>query len=543
MLLRALILLATLCFGIVHAEPHTPAVSFPNRTAIFVSDLHMGVGRDPENTARWHNTEDFRWHKEFEDFLSWAATAGENRADLVLLGDVLELWQDLSPSTCKHTNLGQDYGCSADEALKRARRVTEQHAPVFRALGAFADQGDNRVTIVAGNHDAALAFPSVRNLVVSATRSKHGRISVETRGYWRSPDGKIVAEHGQQMGNDPNRFIGWPDAPFIERDGTLFLRQPWGENFVQSVFNGFEERYPTIDNLSSESAGLSFAVRHMGVAATLSKAGQFARFLVFQQSWGQLKQFLGESSSVPKWTLSEVRTGLTSSEARWRFLVDSVGEDMGMSAYIYEHASSLEQSPEFDDDELTELCNIRWGRKQADPDASVTLCAHSGDLGMLTEEARKKLGITSAARIMEEHLTEIRQRIASMDGDGGSFAYYVYGHTHKEHGLCSPFGSSKPWRPQAINDGAWQRTASAPVFCAIARARNLADSEAMAVIAPEDLPPCYPFVMAVAGSEPKLRYWVQSPGGKGHVRLTCTELPPIPAQCEAVVPDPCPSAD
>jgi hypothetical protein len=47
-----------------------------------------------------------------------------------------------------------------------------------------------------------------------------------TRGFWMSPDGRIVAEHGHQVGNDVNRYDRWP---VITRDqrGTTYLERPW----------------------------------------------------------------------------------------------------------------------------------------------------------------------------------------------------------------------------------------------------------------------------------------------------------------------------
>ena len=104
----------------------TELASAGNRIMIFVSDLHMGVGIEPGVGTRidpskperwdnvknfkWHNTEDFRWHKEFKDFLTQINKDGESNVDLVLVGDILELWQSLDKKTCDYDKIDKIRG-------------------------------------------------------------------------------------------------------------------------------------------------------------------------------------------------------------------------------------------------------------------------------------------------------------------------------------------------------------------------------------------------------------------------------------------------
>src|SRR5262245_55955685 len=62
---------------------------------VFVSDLHLGVGRVQTTTTLkgWHQFEDFRWHEAFKQFLAYIDKQGGSNTTLVMIGDVFELWQ------------------------------------------------------------------------------------------------------------------------------------------------------------------------------------------------------------------------------------------------------------------------------------------------------------------------------------------------------------------------------------------------------------------------------------------------------------------
>lgn len=524
------------------AEDALPPSPLPpdrdGRTIIFVSDLHMGVGRDPKNPMIWHATEDFRWHREFADFLDAIHAEGAGKVDLVFLGDFLELWQTPAGSDeCQHDDLGEDWGCTEEEAERRAKRVVAQHAAVFEKLGSFAT-GQNYVTIVPGNHDVAFAFPGVRDLVLSKIGAANDRVRIATEGYWMSADGKLFAEHGQQVGSDPNKFDGWPLKPFHERDGKRYLKQPWGEGFVQQIFNAEESNFPVIDNLASESLGIKYAARDLGVVGTLDQISKFATFILFQQSWAQAIQFLGPGQAVPPdWELD--RIDLATSAARWRFVAASLGPGDPIGAQIEANADKMPESPTFTRVELKSACDSRWLRWKTDPALNVTLCPYTGELGGAAESLREKVFPGAKAERFRDRLNEVRTSLPETKRPTRSFELYVYGHTHKEHGLCTPFPSSDPWKPQVINDGAWQRTASEEVYCALIDGKD--PKTALRSLQPESLPACYPFVAVLPSNDVMLRYWVQPTGKQGFIRTDCTDLPEIPKKCKKEFEEACPA--
>ena len=185
------------------------------RQLVVISDLHMGSGSirggavDCENPGeRWKNTEDFRWCSEFRQFLKEIDAIGKKNdlpTDIVIAGDFLELWQSDKIECGRKGN--RNLSCSEAQALERVERVVEAHRETLRAIGWFADQGDNRVIVVPGNHDAALVFDEVKDRVVAEVPTLvPGKFLIATEGYWQSADGRIFVEHGHQMKADPSRY-------------------------------------------------------------------------------------------------------------------------------------------------------------------------------------------------------------------------------------------------------------------------------------------------------------------------------------------------
>lgn len=500
------------------------------RTAIFISDLHLGVGRDPAGTSaspRWRSFEDFRWHAELRDFLTRVDEIGEHRVDLVILGDFLELWQSLSKTDCHHEKLSKDLGCTEAEAITRTARIIDQHGPVFDHLRWFAEQGQNRITIVPGNHDAALMFSGVRKLVLDRIQAPPDSVRVAVEGYWWSQDGKLIAEHGHQIGADVNRFDGWPDHPFIEKAGTKYLQQPWGEQMVQEVFNEYEATYPILDNLSEELRGIRLAWKLTDLSGKLAVSANLTRFMLFQMSWAQLQQGLGGSHGE-EFDVPAIREQYK--EKPERFILDSLSPADPLRAALEAELHQGRAIPllgDLADDEILSLCAQRQLHNATlPPEARLSECPKSTGLGAGAGAAREKLVRGAKDRTFREYLTALRDGLPVGGRPTRSFTHYVFAHTHREEGEHSPFRSIDPWRPAVWNDGAWQRRVDPEQLCTLARKRNQTEEAALAALIPEDLPACYSFVRArwpQEKAEPKLGllFWVQETGQPGSIQASC----------------------
>jgi UDP-2,3-diacylglucosamine pyrophosphatase LpxH len=134
----------------------------------------MGEGRS--SSSAWHPREDFRWSPEFARFLQAVDADGRGAVDLILNGDTFDLLES-SDGQCRAAAVG----CTELEMLGRLNRVLAAHDADIKALGRFAASGSNRVTLVPGDHDAALLVAAVGRRAIEAFAAP-GRVEVASTG-------------------------------------------------------------------------------------------------------------------------------------------------------------------------------------------------------------------------------------------------------------------------------------------------------------------------------------------------------------------------
>jgi UDP-2,3-diacylglucosamine pyrophosphatase LpxH len=469
------------------------------RHTVFVSDLHFGVGKGPDGA--WDPTEDFRWPKALEGFLNKISEDGQQRTDLVVVGDFLELWQPPAAIGC--TGVGADLGCSIEEMAALVGKIASEHAAHFAMLRSFAERGENRLHIIVGNHDSTLRYKAVWQAVGAALDAGSGRIALLTEGIWVSGDGRIVAEHGNQIGQDVNKYETWPN---ISRnvDGKHYIVRPWGELFVQRLFNSQEKTYPIIDNLSPETAGARYRAADRGLWGSAADVARMLSFNLLETSLRQKSVMLGKPPP---------------GKVDWDI---DVGRKMGAMLFLYSLAKDdpLRQQLEKNDAEAqavrSELAQLANDRARL-PDAEVQqLCdmiaanekehiCWNMQLGSLAEHF-----LSSKAKVMARHLADRQATYKSM-------RVFIYGHTHQ---------FEEPWRVNLdsgptitiANTGAFQRLVDEAGF--LKRLNGRTPQEALRTMTPEELPPCYTAVIVPAGAAgdipvPKTRAWHMPEDGTG----------------------------
>jgi UDP-2,3-diacylglucosamine pyrophosphatase LpxH len=468
----------------------TPA---EERLLVVISDLHMGLGRDVD--GKWNPTEDFRWTGALRGFLEHISREGRDRIDLVIAGDLLELWQAHADVKCPGD--GADAGCTISEMKEIVRRVIEAHKEDFRQLAAFSLRGGNRLHIIPGNHDCALLIPGIWEPVAGALGSKSGRIGFSQDGIWESSDGKIIIEHGHQIGRDVNRYKEWP-AVTMRRDGQEYFIRPWGELFVQKLFNAEEREYPIIDNLIPETAGARYRMEDRGL---WKSAGDIARFVVFNLFQTSLAQKAGALGNEGGGQVAD------------RICTKEQAETMGYKLFTeaLPPGDPFRRQVEGDSPEAGKL------RKALDEQARslseeeiAQICTHlafrKATLGGIVEKVPM---VRSLA--MQHH---VEGRLTTH----GNMAVFVYGHTHQLE-IPWPLRINMERTVTVLNSGAFQRLVDEPGF--LERSKKFATAqEGLRTIELDDLAPCYSFVQVrYKGEVPsaETRLWHMPENGSGSV--------------------------
>jgi len=231
------------------------------RRKVIVSDLHLGPGTGDE---RYAGIEDFYAGPAWADFL--VAQGARGPTDLIIDGDFIDFWQISSargdlPHRDDPAQAPGGPVLAADQAasLGALAPVLAAHADVFHALGAFLGGGDHRVIILAGNHDADLAWPRVQLAIARAIDPADPARLIFVAGDAYEHGGVHVA-HGHAY-DAANKFATGA-APFGRgADGRCRLQSNWGEIFVDRFYTETERQVPFIDNLYPVSAAVLWAMR------------------------------------------------------------------------------------------------------------------------------------------------------------------------------------------------------------------------------------------------------------------------------------------
>jgi UDP-2,3-diacylglucosamine pyrophosphatase LpxH len=503
------------------------AQAAPGRTIVVIGDLHMGAGRD-ENGA-WRAREDFRWAKELGEFLTAIDRAGRSAVDLVLNGDTFDL---LSADLPDCPSADTAVGCAEPEALKRLEVVLTAHAAEIGALGGFSHRGTNRVVFVPGDHDAALLFPAVQRRLIAALNGAAGRVDVATAGHWTSKDGRVVAEHGHQIGPNGHGFSKWP-APVVRRGGRDHLEKPPAEVLVGPLYGRLEVSYSSVDNFATVGTGLKYALGAEN--AELGDLGApMLRYLLLTMSWQQFRMELDDGEvKPPVWDLAAVRGQGAA------FFVSALPDDdpfkqIATRALADGRLTSLQP---LTDGELAALCNyraaVRRARRRFEP-----FLSQLDPRGPVVAECPRMPESRGAVfdyfwQSRDDLFLKYIETLAGQPRPAAPpIAVLVHGHTHLPDraqttanmisgGLLKiPLEGFSPVRgaltPIAINGGAWQRTITPVQFERLALQRKITPKELLATLQPEDLLPCFSFVRLepyTTTPSPAVRFWRQGPSG------------------------------
>jgi hypothetical protein len=308
-----------------------------------------------------------------------------------------------------------------------------------------------------------------------------------------SSDQRIVAEHGHQIGLDVNKYATWPD---IARhvDGKDLILRPWGELFVQRLFNTQVNTYPIIDNLSPETAGARYRAADRGFWGT---AEDVAKLLAFNLLETSLKQKVASLGKPQK------------GEVTWDV---GIARAMGASLFLFALSSNDPLRREIeaggpDAEKIRQQLDVLAKDERALPNEEVQqicdLIAQNHPEHICWNTSLGALGqnlLVSKNKVIAKHLKTRQATYAAM-------RVFVYGHTHQ---------FEQPWPvdlPGSVlvtvgNTGAFQRLISEKGF--LRRAGMKQPEVVLREIKLDELPACYTAVLidpVKVGAIPVAKVW------------------------------------
>jgi UDP-2,3-diacylglucosamine pyrophosphatase LpxH len=225
------------------------------KAKVIVSDLHIGAGFAPDNPL-----EDFITDVEFAEFLSRIVTESDAKkmdVELIVNGDMFEFLQvpaedDFDPRAIYPPEL---YHASSEGAsVEKMVLIVRGHLTFFAALRNFINVGDPRrsITIVKGNHDVALYWSGVQDVVrrvIDATGDRQELLIFEAQRVSREG---VYVEHGNQYVEKVNRFDDFEEPLDPKHPGEL--ETPAGSIFVMDFVTSVEREKWWVDSVKPITA-------------------------------------------------------------------------------------------------------------------------------------------------------------------------------------------------------------------------------------------------------------------------------------------------
>jgi UDP-2,3-diacylglucosamine pyrophosphatase LpxH len=256
---------------------------------IVVSDLHLSEGWG-EKTHRISRNEDFFFDVSFRRFLDYLR-AQHKTYKLIINGDFVDF---LQVTTVPDTIPGEEItererkfglGTTPAKTVWKLKRIMNGHWIFFKALAEFlADDRENEVYILPGNHDIEFVMPDVQEAFREELPSYSPKESISQQDkikerikflpwFYYDEQYSIYVEHGSQY--DALNSFDYFLCPY-RPDGTIDL--PAGSFFVRYLFNRVELDYPFADNMKPVSRFMKWFVRRLLYRWSLSQAVKYVRF-------------------------------------------------------------------------------------------------------------------------------------------------------------------------------------------------------------------------------------------------------------------------
>lgn len=222
------------------------------KVAIFMSDFHLG---------QKDRLEEFHADDEFAELLGRLSREhADDEVDLVLLGDIMDLWTTITDDREVRaqsaadvdiyfpipTNDPQAMAQATQKELNKVRAVLNAHPGFFEALGRFLTDSpparNRRILYIPGNHDHSVVEPAlqqaIRDRILPNDHPQAGNIVFPC--WYQNEDLQVYAEHGTQL-----TYGG----SFKYTNFGKFGEECPGYYELKLVWNRLERRAPELDNV------------------------------------------------------------------------------------------------------------------------------------------------------------------------------------------------------------------------------------------------------------------------------------------------------
>jgi UDP-2,3-diacylglucosamine pyrophosphatase LpxH len=273
-----------------------------HRSVYVLSDLHLGGDPNDVDVPGGRGFKMCHQGPLLAEFIERLAD-GPHTVELVIAGDFVDF-------LAERPVVGEDWSPfhrDADDAVALFRTIATQREPqVFSALARLLAAG-HHLTILLGNHDLELSLPAVRGALVELLGGTP-HFLYDNEAY---VVGDAIIEHGNRA--DPANEV---DHDALRRVRVLQSRRadsarhapftpPVGSRIVAGLMNPLKQKWPFIDLLKPEGAGMApvllamdpvAAVKLPRLLAMVGRIGGRATLNRIKPAWGD--EIAGEEGAT-----------------------------------------------------------------------------------------------------------------------------------------------------------------------------------------------------------------------------------------------------
>ncbi len=210
---------------------------------LVLSDTHLGAGQ--YIFGQKNILEDFFHDEELIAFFQYYSQDQyyDQKIEVILNGDFIDF------ATVPFVQYYDDEFWSETASLEKLKIIHQGHVEVFNSIDAFLSTPNKSITYIAGNHDAELILPKVRDKFINLfSYSNRSKINIFWEELTYNPNTGIYLQHGHQY---EKAHLFDPKESILEsQDGEKYFLPPWGTYYCHFVINKFKKERHYINQVT-----------------------------------------------------------------------------------------------------------------------------------------------------------------------------------------------------------------------------------------------------------------------------------------------------